>query len=128
MVAPPLHDVINAPVKHIALQLVFYAVLHAPVCHPKDRVGSSTWLQQNALMQLKFALEYLLTSKSMHPEQIYCDWEQHLSRWFFLNFCRNLHKSAQCCSGRSDLYAAGHKPNPAGIDSEVRTREETIVH
>ena len=40
MVAPPLHDVINAPVKHIALQLVFYAVPRAPVCHPKDLFGS----------------------------------------------------------------------------------------
>ena len=56
MVAPPLHDVINAPVKHVALQLVFYAVPRAPVCHPKDLFGSSTWLQQNASMQLKFAL------------------------------------------------------------------------
>ena len=41
--------------KLIALQLVFYAVPRT-VCHPKDLFGSSTWLQQNALMQLKFAL------------------------------------------------------------------------
>ena len=90
--------------------------------HHKDLFGNSTWLQQDALMQLKFALvmpNIDLRQSQLHPEQIYCDWEQHLPRWFFWNFCRICTIIYKCFSGRSDLSAAGLRPNPAGIGSEL---------
>ena len=52
MVAPPLHDVINAPVKHIALQLVFYAPSRS--CVPPQ---GSLWLQYMAAEECIDAVE-----------------------------------------------------------------------
>ena len=61
MVAPTLHDVINAPVKHIALQLVFYAVLHAAMCHPKDLFGSMAAAECIDAVEIRTCTDKILT-------------------------------------------------------------------